>query len=654
MTNDLSIGLKFSRTYRDEGALNSFDVGALYRPNRFLSIGAVGNQLNRPGEFKRSYTAGLAVRPLGNRLSLFVDGNVTEEERITDGRFLYGAEAEVADGVLIHGSANSDGCLKAGLAINFASLGVGYSSDFEKSDGYTGGSFILNLSQEMRRTVFTERNRLIKIDLSGGVVDEKPEGLLAGLFGGGGETTKDVIDLLAKAREDDTVDGIVLTIGSIQAGWGKLNEIRGSLLELRRAGKRVICYLEGGGNGEYYLASAADRILLNPGGYLLLSGLRTEVVFLKETLDKLGVKADLEHTGEYKTASDLLMRGTMSDAHREMEEWILDDLYSHFVEGIADGRGMRKEEAIEKIDGGPYLAGGAYDAGLVDTLVYEDQVEEVARFYNGGKGCCISRSEFAPQGYWTYDWGEGRKIGLVYASGMMVSGESGYNPLIGGKFMGSATVARAIREARKNESIAAIVLRVDSPGGSGLASEVIRREVDLAKRVKPVVVSMGDVAASAGYHISCGADIIVAEPWTITGSIGAIAGKLNMHGLYDKLGIHKEILTRGENAAIYSDYAEFTPEERELVRALLDESYDRFVRDVALGRGMEWEEVDALARGRVWTGSQAVRNGLVDVLGGLENALDLAMAEAGIEDGVDAEVIVFPRRGGLFTGRLGP
>jgi len=216
--------------------------------------------------------------------------------------------------------------------------------------------------------------------------------------------------------------------------------------------------------------------------------------------------------------------------------------------------------------------------------------------------------------------------------------------------MGAATIARAIKEAREDKSIKAIVFRVDSPGGTGLASDVIWREVRLARKEKPFIVSMSDVAGSGGYLISCAADVIVAEPGTITGSIGVISGKFDMHGLYDKLGMNKEIITRGEHAAIYSDYQEFTPEEREIVRAQLEEFYTDFVGKVADGRKMESEQVDSIGRGRVWTGNQASRNGLVDVLGGLDTALTIAKRKAGISEAEEVELVVLPRRWRFFSG----
>jgi len=588
ITRTVHLGLRFTRTYWPEKAHNSLDAGLLWRPNNLLSVGAVSNYLNQPGGFKRSYTLGLALRPFTNRLTLFFDGNLQEDEELKNTRFFYGGEVEPIDGIIIHGSVDGERCLRAGIALHASSFGLGYRGGFDESGELVSGSFGMTFTSETYRTFLKSRHRFVDLKLSGSIVDEKSEGLWGTLFGGGGRTTKEITDLIDKARKDDTVDGIILHLGSMGAGWGKIQEIRESLSEFRRSGKLIVCYLESGGDASYYLASVADKILLNPGGYLDLDGLSAEPIFLKNALDKLGMKADLEWVGEYKSAAEILTRDSMSDAHREVMNSILDDVYSQFVDGIARGRRMSRQEVIDRVDGGPYMPRAAYEAGLVDSLVYEDEIDEAAKELNHGRFTEVKGSTLARKENWRYDWGPRPRVALIYACGFIWTGESGYNPILLGKYMGSTTVSKAIRRAREDKSIKAIVFRVDSPGGIGLASDVIWREVSLAKEEKPFIVSMADVAGSGGYHISCAADTIVAEPGTITGSIGVIAGKFDMHGLYDKFGMDKEIVTRGRNAAIFSDYREFTPEEREIVRTHLEEAYRGFVTQVAQGRGMEW------------------------------------------------------------------
>ncbi len=648
----LSYTWKRSRSYLfdDYSALN---LGLAYRPNNLLSLGWVGRNLNRPRNWERirhrEFDFGLAFRPFTNRVTLSVDGRMSERESIKDMVPIYGLELEPIDGLFLKGSRDGDGNLGFGVQLNLTTLGGGLIRLYDKNSDYQGGATYLRFSSERYRTFLHKKHQFVELKLAGNIVDEKP----GGIFGHGGLTTKAVLDLIERAKTDKSVDGIILRVGSLSAGWGKVQEIRAKLLDFRSAGKKVICYMETGGNLDYYLATAADKIVLYPSGDLSLTGLKSEVPFLKGTLEKLGIRADLEHIGKYKSASDLLTRDSMSVAHREVVNSILDDYYDQFTEAIGQERGMKAKEVKEKIDQGPYMAAGALKAELVDTLAYWDQIEDIAKKLAGRKIGKLKGKRFAQRRERRYKWTVPPKIAIIYACGTIWSGESGYNPfpipLIGGKYMGSETIARAIRKARKDKSIKGIVFRIDSGGGSGLASDVIWREVTLARKEKPFIVSMSDVAGSGGYYIACAADTIVAEPGTITGSIGAISGKFDMRGFYDKIGLRKETTTRGKNANIYTDYRGFTAEERKKVKGMLKEGYDDFVNKVAQGRGMSYEDVDRIGRGRVWTGRQARINGLVDELGGLERAIDIAKAKAGLSKKQAVRIITYPRYG-YFTG----
>jgi len=628
---------------------SSLNLGLVYRPCNFLSFGGVARNLNRPRNWDkirhREFDLGLAVRPFTTRLTLSVDGRMSEKESIQEIVPVYGLELELIDGLFLKGSRDGDGNFGVGVQLNLATLGGGLIRLYDKDSDYQGGATYLWFSQERYRTFLHKRHQFVELRLAGNIVDEKP----GGIFGPKGHTTKAVLDLIEKAKRDKSVDGIILRVGSLSTGWGKIQEIRNKILDFRSAGKKVICYMETGGNLEYYLATATDKIVLYPSGDLSLIGFKSEVPFLKGTLEKLGIKAELEHIGKYKTASDLLTRDSMSVAHREVINSILDDYYDQFTRAIAQGRGMEVEEVKEKIDQGPYLAAEALKADLVDTLAYWDQVEDIAKKLAGRKIHKLKGKKFVKRKERRYEWGVPPKIALIYGSGPIWSGKSGYNPLIGGKYMGSETIAQAIRRARKDRSIKAIVFRIDSPGGSGLASDVIWREVTLAQKKKPFIVSMSDVAGSGGYYIACAADTIVADPGTITGSIGVISGKFDMKGLYDKIGLRKEIITRGENADIYTNYRGFSAEERRKVKLMMKEFYDDFVNKVAQGRGMSYEDVDAIGRGRIWTGRQAKLNGLVDELGGLEQAIDIAKAKAGLSKKEEVKIVTYPRYG-YFTG----
>ncbi len=636
---------------------SAWNIGMLYRPGNLLSLGAVGRNLNRPKNWDkvrpREFDFGLAFRPFTTRVTLSIDGRMSEKENLKEMVPVWGLEVEPINGLVFNGSKDEEGNWGVGVQFNLTTIGGGLLRLYDKNSHYQGGATYLRLSQERYRTFLHKRHQFVELKLAGTIVDEKPRGI----FVPGGIPTKGLLDIVEKAKKDKSVDGIILKIGSLSAGWGKIQELRNKLLDFRTAGKKVICYMETGGNLEYYLATAADKIVLYPSGDLSLVGLRSEVPFLKGTLEKLGIKADLEHIGKYKTASDLLTRDSMSEAHREVVNSILDDYWDQFTKSIAQARGLRVEEVKERIDQGPYLAPGARKADLVDTLAYYDEIEGIAEKLVGRKIYKLKGRKFVKRRERRYEWGTPPKIALIYACGTIWTGESGYNPfpipLIGGKYMGSETIARAIRKARKDKSIKAIVFRIDSPGGSGLASDIIWREVTLASKEKPFIVSMSDVAGSGGYYIACAADTIVAEPGTITGSIGIISGKFDMSGFYKKIGLKKEIITRGENAALYSDYRGFSAEEREKVKRMLKEGYDDFVNKVAAGRGMSYAEVDAIGRGRVWTGRQGKKNGLVDELGGLERAIEIAKGKAGIGEKQEIRVIIYPRYR-LFGGLPSP
>jgi protease IV len=424
------------------------------------------------------------------------------------------------------------------------------------------------------------------------------------------------------------------------SGWGKVQELRDAITRFRKSGKPAYAHLEISGNKEYYLATACTKIYAVPTALLDVTGLHSEVMFLRNTLDKLGVEAQFEGVGKYKNAPNQFTETGFTEAHREQMEALLDSVYQQYVAAIASARGKTPDEVQAIVDGGPYEGRDALQAGLVDELLYEDQIEDrlkaervtPGRYVRSAKGFGL----------------DGRpKVALVYAVGEIIPGESQGGGL-GGEMAGSDTVAGAIRDARKDDSIRAIVLRIDSPGGSGTASDVIWREVGLARKSKPVVVSMGDVAASGGYYIGMGSDAIVAQPATITGSIGVFGGKFSLRGLYDKIGINKEILSRGERASMFTEYRPWTDEERARIRTLMVAFYNDFVGKVAEGRKKSFEDVDAVAQGRVWTGSDALRHGLVDRLGGMDVALDLAKEKARIGRDQEVNLVVLPERKGFL------
>ena len=474
-----------------------------------------------------------------------------------------------------------------------------------------------------------------------GEVPEQPPSEFGSFLERRPASLRTLMQSLERAAGDPKVRAVVVRVSVLpDSGWGKVQELRDAITRFRKSGKPAYAHLEVCGNKEYYLATACTKIYAVPTALLEITGLHSEVMFFRNTLDKLGVQAQFEGVGKYKNAPNQFTETGFTEPHREQMEALIDSVYEQYVAAIATSRGKTPEEVQAIVDGGPYEGRDALQAGLVDELLYEDQIEDrlkaervtPGRYVRSGKGFSL----------------DGRpKVALVYAVGDIAPGDSQDGPL-GSELAGSDTVAGAIRDARKDDSIKAIVLRIDSPGGSGTASDVIWREVGLARRHKPVVVSMGDVAASGGYYIGMGSDAIVAQPATITGSIGVFGGKFSLHGLYDKLGVTKEILARGQRAAMFSEYRPWTEDERLRIRALMVSFYQDFVGKAAQGRKKSYEDVDAVAQGRVWTGAEALQHGLVDKLGGMDVALAVAKEKAKIARDQDVSVVILPERKGFL------
>ena len=479
------------------------------------------------------------------------------------------------------------------------------------------------------------------------------------------KTLRGLFKKLDALKNDDEIAGVIFKIGNVDVGWATLQEIRDKLSELRDAEKETIGYLESGGNAEYLLAAAMGSIVLMPSGSLNLTGLRAEVLFYKGLLEKLDIQADMLAMGKYKSGVEPYTRDGMSDAFRESMSALLADLYAQLLNQIAESReGITPETAAELINRGPFTAEEAHEAKLVDRLQYYDELLEAIKMAPEGEIQVVSSSEgkrkvpnmnsFAglmqlfnmlnpPQ---RAQPAAEKQIALIYASGpILMSAE----PLLTSMPIITPKVfKKAFQKARTDDSVRAVVLRVDSPGGSALASDLIWREVMLTQREKPVVVSMSDVAASGGYYIAMAAGTIIAQPATLTGSIGVFGGKLNLKGFYNKVGLTKEIISHGQNATLYSDYGSFTPTERERVEKMMKTVYQDFVSKAAAGRDKPFADIDTIAQGRVWTGKQAKELGLVDELGGLDTALSIAKQQAGFSDEDKFNVIVLPKQKTFF------
>jgi protease-4 len=486
------------------------------------------------------------------------------------------------------------------------------------------------------------------------------------LFGGANENFKSKIDRIKKAAKDDAVKVLFLEIDGLEIGWGKLDALTREVSEFRKGGKKAVAYMESADGKDYLLATACDEICLPESGWLMLTGVRAEMSFYKDLLDKVGVKADILRMGDAKSAAEEFTRTSMSDASRKQLEGVIDDYYEHsMVERIAargDGKKFTTKQVKALIDKGPYTARAAEKASLIDHVLYREDVKDLIKAmlktdkinlvdnYGQTKAEDIDLSSpfaifklLAPPKSTTSNK---PKIAVIYATGVINTGKSGVS-FMGEQSCGSQTMIEAIRQAEEDKTVKAIVLRVDSPGGSALASDLIWSEVVRCK--KPVVASMSDVAASGGYYISMGAQKIYAEPSTLTGSIGVFGGKMALAGVYEKLGINTEVVKRGENANIFSTTSPFSDSEKAAMTALMHDAYDQFLDKAIAGRKKaggsltERKELEKLAGGRIWTGRQAKENGLVDELGNLDDALAAAKKLAGVAEDKELELLILPK-----------
>jgi protease-4 len=500
--------------------------------------------------------------------------------------------------------------------------------------------FFLVFSEFAGTSVVVPSRSYLEVGLAGPVEELAPRDVLSVLLRRNKPIT--VYDFwmnMRKAAVDRRIQAVLVRVNMLECDWAKATELRDAILEFRRSGKRAYAFIEEAPDFdmEYYVATACDKVILHPLGWLGVNGIGGYVPFFKGALDKLGVRAEFEHVAEYKTAANMFTEKGFTPAHKEEMESLYSDIFAHYVRTAAAARGKTEAEFRALIDRGFFQGEQAKEAGLVDGCLYEDQLQRLIQADGPGLGR-VRFEDYTEVKPASLGLDTGRRVALVYGVGTIMTGES-LPPVLG-----ASTVARWIRAAREDKSIAAIIFRVDSPGGSSVGSDVVWREVFLARKEKPVVVSMSDVAGSGGYWISMAATRIVAEPQTITGSIGVLAGKFSVAGLLDKLGISAERLTFGEKADIFSPFRPFTAAEKKALQDQILWTYDEFLTKAAAGRGLTKEEVNRIGRGRIWTGSQAKGLKLVDELGGLTTAVNQAKKLAGIPVSDEVRLVVWPKK----------
>ena len=481
---------------------------------------------------------------------------------------------------------------------------------------------------------------------------------------------REVITRLEKASKDKSIAGVVLDIRNPEIGRGKIEELRAAIARTRKAGKKVYAQLETALPSDYLVACACDEIVMPETGVLLLPGIHAEATFFKGLLAKLGIQADFIHIGPYKGAAEPLTRERFSEPVRENMTSLIDSLYDEMVSTVVKERPLSIAQAKDAIDRGLLTAKRAKELGLIDRVAYPDALrKELADAYKAEPLVYVKNygkkkvdSDFSgPMGFFKLMQAmmggsskdgqkRGKKIAVVYAVGPIMTGETESDPF-GGQMLGSTTIVEALREANEDKQVVAIVLRIDSPGGSALASDLIWHETQVIE--KPIVASMGDVAASGGYYIAMGADKIVAAPGTVTGSIGVVGGKLAIRGLFDKIGITTETIERGKNSGLFSSSGRFTDSQRAVVTEMMEDIYRQFVSKAAEGRNMPVEKLRDLAGGRIYTGMQAKEKGLIDKLGTLHDAIAEAKQLAGLDEDDEVRIEVLPEPTNFFESLFG-
>lgn len=649
--NAASVGLAWHHFFDSPtiGGLDTFDLGLAIRAGAHLGFGFVARDVNAPDAagtpVQRRYEAEVAVRPLATDLvELGLGGRVGETRGDLDG-WLRGS-VRLARGVYLRAEAQTrelqtidmtasgrefgserEYRITGGLEISFGNIGVaGYgttSIDGDGSGSFQSSTVVVRLSERGIPSVLPTSKRLEKIDLNGSV---------------GQKSLTRIIAYLRSLERDDDVEGVIVNLDGYGAGWSTTREIRQALGRLRARGKRVYAFLIAGTMGQYYLASVADKVYVDPAGGIRLQGFSATTLYFKGVFERLGVEAQFEKIEEYKSAPEAWTRSGPSTAAFEMRNELYDSIYAVVVADIAASRKLSEKRVRELIDGGPYTSGDLEGlTALVDKVITAESLSETIR-EDMGRSVAVGRRDDVRSERWDYPG-----VAVIHINGDIVDGQSRRIPLLGRRLVGGDTIAAAIAQARADRSIKAIILRINSPGGSALASDLMAREVFKTREVKPIICSMGNVAASGGYFAAAGCDRIFAGPMTITGSIGIFNGKFDVSSLLTRLGLSWTTYKRGENADAFSFYRPFSPEERAMLKEKLRYYYGRFIGAVAEGRGMKKEEVDAVGRGHVWTGQQALPINLIDQLGGFNEAIDEAKRRIGLGPNDRVRLVTLPR-----------
>lgn len=626
-TRTFSIGSAFRWNQEDSFINLSF----LFRPNPYLSIGFSDN-INTVSQ-NWEITPDLSIRPFGNeRLSLFADYSLLNNEAILDGKWSVGAVGEMLPGLCISGRYFNDNSFSLGLSMSFGISGVSMQSLVNKNMTYarTGYSIRLGEPDKTPLDMFVKKSTYVKIDLLGGLVYENTS------FFKREHTLKEILEQIKHLKQDDKIGGIILNTSGMIIPSEMIWELREALKDFKSAGKHVVATVDYASLNEYYLASVADKIVLDPLGIIAPSGLAAAGLYFKGTLDKIGIGIDEFRLFKYKSAVESFSRTNMSDAQREQLRAILDSRYTYLKADIAESRKCDPSVVDGWINNSfIYTAETALSNRLIDSI---GRTESVSNAIVQLEGKPMFVREISPlEGYepsYTY-WSEKPKIAIIYALGECAM-DTGIR---------ARTLKNVIKLAEMNPEIKAVVFRVDSPGGSALASDIVAEAIKSCKQKKPVVISMGTVAGSGGYWISIYGSKILAGPDTITGSIGVISYSLYDNGLKDKLGLTTDVIKIGQHADLafsllgFIQNRRYSDHEKKDIEAMMMEMYKGFVSRVSTGRGKSKEDIEKVAQGRVWSGQDALEKGLVDEIGGLDKSIQVAAQLAGIPNKAPMDVV---------------
>ncbi len=632
------------RYYRDApGAFNNrhfWNLGLQYVSGQFAA-GAVLSNLNRGEidgertEMKQQYA--LAYRPMGNLMTLSADFFMYSGQTWRDADWVYQATVNPYQGLYLTAAYDSDKNYQVGFRVNLNQYFAGSRSSFNRDGDHSGTAGYVGFTTARQPSVLPPPKRRLNMGIAGSLAENPPQPI----FGRKRTPFTKLILEIYRAAEDPSISEMSLKLSGLAMGFGQAQELRQALEHFQSRGKRITCHLRFANNITYYVGCIADSLLMSTVGQLGLIGLKAEQTFYAGTLEKLGIEVDMVRIGDHKTAPEQYTQRGPSEASREQLNRILDDLYSQFVSAIAAGRGFTSDSVRAMIDNGPYTSVEAMELGLVDTFCYEDELSDFLRPMSQ-----VGFADYVADTLVDGSWRKRPQLAVVVAEGSIAYHDGNYWPLVDQSEVTPGLMAQAFSQVKREPRVKGVVLRLSSPGGGALAADDIHHLATKAATKKPTVVSMANVAASGAYYISTAGRELFANPATITGSIGLYAGKPNLTGLYEKIDLHKELYLRGRHAGLYLTSRGFTDGEREKAYSQINALYRHFVDLVAENRGMSVDSVDQLARGRVWTGREALDNGLVDYLGGIKQALDFTAGQAGVKE---YTVEVYPKRRPLFV-----